>query len=75
MTSEFTKDLIIATLSTYSFYVVTILTAVIAVGVAYLVYLWGKDQSFKVFGIYTHRVPWKGYKRFHSYDWNKKHTT
>jgi len=32
------------------------------------------DESARVGGFYVARTPYKGYKRFHSQEWNMEHT-
>lgn len=32
------------------------------------------DNSFRMFGIYMHDVPYEGYNRFRSRNWNMQHT-
>lgn len=33
-----------------------------------------KDKSLRIFGVYVRSVPYKGYKRFKSKEWNIKNT-
>jgi len=57
-----------------------ILSAVLAIGVAYLVFRTGWAQLAIYNGAlgtrlrYMGKPPWKGYKRFRSVQWNMEHT-
>lgn len=74
MTTEIMKNLILSTLTSYGEYALIILATVTSVAVAYLVYLFGKDKSFNVFGFYARNIPYKGYNRWRSKKWNLKNT-
>jgi len=62
----------------YGMVLLTIAGVVIAIGVGVLVFNYGwrliKDRSFTVGGYYLRDVPYKGYNRFRSKQWNLKNT-
>ena len=78
MTASAMTILIGSTLATFGVAVATIISAVIGVGVAYLVFTigWKRlffDKSLMIGGYYVRNTPFKGYHRFRSRDWNMKH--
>lgn len=75
MTNIDTLNLILATLATFGACVLAILTAVIAVALAYLVFMFGwsqviNDQSLMLGGYYLRKTPVAGYNRWRSQKWN-----
>lgn len=71
-------NLIQSTLITFSLSVLAILTVVIGIGVAYLIFRFGwkrviTDQSLMLGGYYLRKVPIQGYNRFRSQSWNMQH--
>jgi len=80
MTPSTMTSVVLTTLTTFGLSVLAILTAVIGVAVAYLVFKFGwqrviTDQSLMIGGYYLRRKPHAGYNRFRSQEWNIKHTS
>jgi len=77
MNSIQTLDLILFKVGEYGTAILTIITAVISIGLAYLVFRTGwrmmKDQSFQMGGYYLRQTPYKGYNRWRSKAWNSTH--
>jgi len=77
MTYTDTLSVILNTLSEYGVRVLVILGAVILIGVAYLIFKFGKrlifDESLMIGGFYMRKLPYRGYHRFRSREWNMKH--
>jgi hypothetical protein len=86
MTAIAITSLIISTINTFSSSALTIVTAVIAVGLAFLLFRWGKNLVWHADGttnwLGRHSTTWdkltykpyKGYNRFRSRSWNIKNT-
>ncbi len=77
MTAIAIQSLIITYLGYFTASVLVILTAVIGVGVAYLIFRFGwkrviTDQSLMISDIYIRKLPFRGYNRFRSKEWNMK---
>lgn len=79
MTASAIQSLILSTLTQFGVSVLAIITAVIGVAVAYLVFKFGwkrviTDQSLMIGGFYLRNTPYKGYNRWRSKKWNMEHT-
>jgi len=73
------QTVILNTLTTFSLAVLGIITAIISIGVAYLIFTVGwhrliNDQSLMLGGYYLRKKPYANYNRFHSQKWNMTHT-
>jgi len=81
MTAASTTALITDAATEFGGAMLTILGAVLVIGVGYLVFRKGwkrikeiaSDRSIKVGGYYLRNVPFKGYHRFRSEKWNLEH--
>jgi len=75
MTTTTILNIILDTLQVFSLAVFAIISAVIVIGVAYLIFRFGwrrviTDQSLMVGGYYLRKTPVAGYNRFRSQKWN-----
>jgi len=80
MTVTAIQTLILSAITQYGLAVLGIITAIIVIGVAYLVYQFGvsrllHDRSLMIGGYYLRNTPYKGYNRFKSQKWNIEHTS
>lgn len=74
-----TQNLILSAISQYGLAVLAIISAIVVIALAYLVYKFGvdrllHDQSLMIGGFYVRQTPYKGYNRFRSRKWNLKNT-
>jgi len=74
------QNLMLSAITQYGLAVLGIITAIIVIGVAYLVYRFGvsrllHDRSLMIGGYYLRNTPYKGYNRFKSQRWNMEHTS
>lgn len=78
MTNTQVTNLILSTLADWSFYIFIIISSVVGISLAYLVYKFGwrliNDQSLMIGGFYLRNTPYKGYNRFRSRKWNMSNT-
>jgi len=79
MTPASTTAIILGSVTNYGIALLAILTAVIGIGLAYLVFRFGikrlfYDQSLEIGGYYLRKTPYAGYNRFRSKEWNIKNT-
>jgi len=83
MTYSDTTNLILSKISDYGTQLVLILTAVIGIGLAYLIFSFGWSLVTGKSGMFTSMFPrldraiykpYKGYNRFRSREWNLTHT-
>jgi len=75
-----TQNIILDAITQYGLAVLGIISAIIVIALAYLVYKVGisrafNDQSLMVGGYYLRSLPYKGYNRFRSRKWNMEHST
>jgi len=80
MTTILTQNLILSAITQYGLAVLGIISAIIVIALAYLVYQFGlsrvlHDKSLMVGGYYLRNTPYKGYNRFRSQRWNNEHTS
>lgn len=74
-----TQNLITQAITQYGLAVLGIISAIIVIALAYLVYRKGydmvfHDSSLMIGGYYIRSKPYKGYNRFRSKSWNIKNT-
>lgn len=74
-----TQALILDAITQYGLAVLGIISVIIVIALAYLIYQvgWYKllhDQSLTIGGYYIRKTPYKGYNRFRSKSWNLKNT-
>lgn len=79
MTTIETQNLISLAITQYGLAVLGIITAIIVIAVAYLVFKFGwsrliNDQSLCIGGYYVRNKPYKNYNRFRSQSWNMRNT-
>jgi len=74
-------DLIVSGFGSATLAVIAILSLVVAMSIAFIVFYfgWGKlarilsDKSLKIGGYYVRNKPYAGYHRFRSEKWNMEH--
>lgn len=74
-----TQTLILSAISQYGQSVLAIISAIIVIALAYLVFTFGvdrllHDKSLMIGGYYVRSKPYKSYNRFRSQKWNMEHT-
>jgi len=78
MTPLVVSNLIVAGLATFGGSVFVIIGSVLTIGIAYLVFKKGwslfYDKSLMIGGFYVRNVPYKGYNRWRSKQWNINNT-
>jgi len=82
MTASSTSELIVDSISSFGGEAFVVLTAIIGIGIGFLVFYWGwrhvkriaLDRSATVGGFYVRNVPYQGYNRFRSRKWNMANT-
>jgi len=78
MNSTSIQNLITSQLAEFGNSVLVIITAVISIAIAYLIFKYGwrimNDQSLQFFGFYVRKTPYAGYNRFRTKAWNMKNT-
>jgi len=81
MNAASTTPILLSSLLDFGAQAGAILSEVVGVGVALLVFQWGwrqvrlfmTDQSYSIGGYYLRRTPYAGYHRFRSKKWNMEH--
>lgn len=73
------QNLLLNSLEDFSSSVLVIIGSVLIMGIGYLVFKFGyekiiKDQSLMIGGFYLRKVPYKGYNRWRTRNWNLKNT-
>lgn len=77
MDANSVKLLIVSSALDFGGVLVLILGSVIVIGLGALIFKigwgWLHDQSYSIGGYYLHNLPYKGYHRFRSRQWNAEH--
>lgn len=72
-----TGNLILAGIASFGSEGLIVLGSLVGIIVGLLIWKFGvaffHDESFRVGGFYLRKVPYAGYKRFHSQKWNMEH--
>lgn len=77
MNIESVKNLVVSSAVDFGIALLGIVGACLVIGIGYLIFREGKrflkDQSYSLGGYYLRSVPYKGYHRFRSKNWNMQH--
>lgn len=78
MTNIDTQQLVLSALATFGSSILVIIASTLVVAIGYLVFTKGwslfYDKSLMIAGFYVRNVPYKGYNRWRSRQWNISNT-